>query len=377
MRRTEDIQHDMGRALLLIRGGRSASRSEISAQLSIAAATAGEHVARLIDHGYLRETGVEKNGPGRPKRSLALRAEAGWFAGVEFNAERVQAVRLDFAGRVADADVRPLPAQVTTLTILREMARSIERLKRGATGPLLAAGIGAAGIVDPDAGLGVEYAMVPDWRDVPVVAEFTRRLRVPVTLEHNLRAIAYAERWLGGGRDLDDYVILGPRSGFAVAIVSGGRVITGAHHAAGEVGYWSAGGTDLHDVLSAPAIWRRLASAPPKKRPPADLARAVTTAAASNPRQLAAVVADFADVIGRLHVLLDSQAYFLHGPLTALDDGFCASIVEHARKRTPALDRRPPVIQRSTLGDNAGAIGVACRAMEVWTPATASRRSPA
>jgi hypothetical protein len=76
-------------------------------------------------------------------------------------------------------------------------------------------------------------------------------------------------------------------------------------------------------------------------------------------------------------VLLDSQAYFLHGPLTALGDGFCASIVEHARKLVPAIDRRPPVIWRSSLGDNAGAIGVACRAMEVWTPATAGRSSRA
>ena len=30
-----------------------------------------------------------------------------------------------------------------------------------------------------------------------------------------------AERWFGGGRGLDDYVVLGPRSGFGVAIVQG------------------------------------------------------------------------------------------------------------------------------------------------------------
>lgn len=371
MRRSEDIRHDLGQALLLIRGGRSASRSEISARLGIAAATASEHVSRLIDEGYVREDGVAKGGPGRPKRSLAVRADAGWFAGVEFNATRVQAVRLDFAGRVIDADARTLPARITTRKILQEMARSIAQLKKNANGPLLATGIGAAGIVDPDHGLGVEYALVPDWRDVPVVDEFTRRLRVPVTLEHNLRAIAYAERWLGGGRDLDDYVILGPRSGFAVAIVSGGRVIPGSHHAAGEVGYWPAGRSELHDILTAPAIWRRLEGAPPRRRPPTDLGRAIATAAARNPRVLASIVADLADLVGRLHLLLDSQAYFLHGPLTSLGNSFCSSISDKARILRPALVQRPPMVVRSALGDNAGAIGAACRAMEVWTPANA------
>jgi predicted NBD/HSP70 family sugar kinase len=248
----------------------------------------------------VQETGIEKTGLGRPKRSLATLPDAGWFGGVEFNAERVQAVRLDFTGAVTAGAGRPLPPRATTPVILREVTRAVEQVSRHASGPLLALGVGAPGVVDPERGIGIDYAFVDDWRDVPVGAMLAARWNVPVTLDNNLRSIAYAERWLGGGRQLDSYVILGPRSGFGVAIVAGGRVLAGSHHAAGEIGRWPHGRAELHDALSAPAVWRRLTKAAARSGSPADLGKALVRAAARHPRRLAAVVTDYAGAIARL-----------------------------------------------------------------------------
>ncbi len=355
--------------MLVIRSGRANSRSGIAELLGISPATAGDHVGRLIDHGYLRETGVEKIGQGRPKRTLALHADAGWFAGVEFYESRVRAVRLDFSGAVVETYLRRLPPRVTTQTMLREVSAAIRRLANDAAGPLMAIGVGAAGIVDPQRGIGVECTAIPDWRDVPVVAELGGQFDVPVSLDNHLRSFAYAERWFGGGRHLDDYVILGPMSGFGVAIVSAGRVLSGVHHAAGEIGLWPRGQKQLQDELSPLAVWRRLAAGASDREPPSNLRQAIVEAAARHPRRLAAVAAEFADIIGRLHLLLDTEAYFLHGPLTALGAAFCSDIAGRTRQITPALDRHPPSIIPSTLGDNAGAIGAGCKAMEEWTPA--------
>jgi predicted NBD/HSP70 family sugar kinase len=355
--------------MLLIRSGRANSRSGIAELLGISPATAGDHVSRLIDHGYLRETGLEKIRQGRPKRTLALHADAGWFAGVEFYESRVRAVRLDFSGAVVETHLRKLPPRVTTQTILREVSAAIKRMADDAAGPLMAIGVGAAGIVDPERGIGVECTAIPDWRDVPVVAELRGQFDVPVTLDNHLRAFAYAERWFGGGRHLDDYVILGPMSGFGVAIVSAGRVLSGVHHAAGEIGLWPRGRKQLQDVLSPLAVWRRLAAVASDRERPANLRQSLVEAATCHPRRLVAVVDEFANIIGRLHLLLDTEAYFLHGPLTALGAAFCTHISDRARRLAPALGRHPPSIIPSTLGDDAGAIGAGCKAMEEWTPA--------
>ena len=368
MRSAEEIQTNLGRVVLLIRGRQATSRRGLAEELNLSATTAGDYVEQLIDQGYVRETGIVKSGPGRPQRSLAALPDAGWFAGVEFNAERVQAVRLDFTGNVTAGIVRMLPPRITSRTILREVTLSIKQLGRSAAGPLLAVGVGAPGVVDPQRGVGVEYAFVEDWHDVPVADTLAARHGVAVTLENNLRAIAYAERWLGGGRQLTDYVILGPRHGFGVAIVAGGCVQTGSRHAAGEVGRWLIGKQQIHHLLSAPAVWRRLTQASAGREPPTDLRRALAKAADRFPQRVPPVVADFADVVGRLHLLLDAQAYFLHGPLTALGPAFYESIGRHSAKVMPALSTSPPVIMASQLGDDAGAIGAGCHAMERWTP---------
>lgn len=369
MRRSEDIQADLGRAVLLIRGGHATSRRVLAGQLNLSPTTVGDYVEHLIDLGYVQETGVEKAGPGRPRRSLATLRSAGWFAGVEFNAERVQAIRMDFAGAVADTVVDRLPAGATAHMILHAVMRAIKHVGRAATSPLLALGIGAPGVVDLHRGVGREYAFVKDWHNVPVADTLVRRYRVPVLVENNLRAIASAERWLGGGRNLADFVILGPRHGFGIAIVSGGRVHTGSHHAAGEVGHWPCRRQQLQDALSAPAVWRRLTNSATGKKPPAVLRDALAAAAARYPRRLLNVIDDFADTVGRLHLLLDAEAYFLHGPLTVLGATFCDAISRRTVRILPAVADRIPTIRPSQLGDDAGAIGAGCLAMERWAPA--------
>jgi predicted NBD/HSP70 family sugar kinase len=269
-----------------------------------------------------------------------------------------------------------LPAQVTADQVIKAILACVDRLAATMQGPLLAVGLGAPGLVDAQAGVGLHYAFIPDWNQVPVVGQIGARLQVPVILQNNLRAIAVAERWFGLGHALNDYVILGPRSGFGIAIVQGGRLIEGAHHAAGEVGRWpwpltaGAGGSqEMHHVLSAPATWRRLAGAGPQEPLPANLREALSAVAGAAGPEWDAVCADFARVIGCLQMVTDTGVFILHGPLTVLGERFCESITTAAVALMPALKGAGLQVLPSTLGDNAGALGAASLAMEAWSPA--------
>jgi predicted NBD/HSP70 family sugar kinase len=220
------------------------------------------------------------------------------------------------------------------------------------------------------------YAFIPDWQQVPVVEKIGSKLKVPVILQNNLRAIALAERWFGIGHGLSDYVILGPRSGFGIAMVQDGRVIEGAHHAAGEVGRWpwplmgGAGGSqELHHALNAPATWRRLAGVDGRAKLPEDLRAGLAAVADSEGLEWNAVCADFARVIGLLQMIIDTGVFILHGPLTMLGERFCHSISATACELMPALRGTGLTVVPSKLGDNAGALGAASLAMEAWSPA--------
>lgn len=372
MRNAEELRQNLAQTLLHVRSGRATSRRILAEIMRISPTTAGDYVDQLIRSGHLQESGLEQGRMGRPKRHLSTVAEAGWFAGIEFNAERIQAVRLDFSGTPARSLSRPLPQDADAGSVVREIKELIKGLRQDTAGPLLQIGMGAPGIVDPEAGVGVHYTFIPGWKDIPLKAELERAFKVPVIVENNLRVIALAERWFGGGRELDDYVILGPRSGFGIAVVKSGRLMNGAHHASGEIGRWvwplMGEGKEMHDALSSPAVWRRLAGVSNRARLPVDLHAALKGLAESQGEAWEALIDDYARVMGLLHLLLDTPAYFLHGPLTALGARFGREISRRAVKLMPALATMPPSMVISTLGDDAGALGAASHAMEGWVP---------
>jgi predicted NBD/HSP70 family sugar kinase len=373
MRNPEEIRRNRARTVLHIRSRRATSRRSLADVMALSPTTAGFYVDQLISKGYILEAGLDQNGMGRPKRSLSVRGDAGWFAGVEFNAERVQAVRVDFSGKLAASQLRLLPEGANTAEILKEVKSAITALQKNARSLLLGIGIGAPGVIDPELGLGLEYAFVSDWQKVPVTKTLRSSFEVDVVLENNLRTIAVAERWFGRGRNLDDYVILGPRSGFGVAIVHGGNLFGGTNNAAGEIGQWpwrlAKQPCELHDQLSSIAIWRRLSGSSSRAKLPSNFHAALSKFADAKSKQRDSVVNDFANVLGCLHLLLDSSAYLLHGPLTALGMQFCDEVVAQISSLIPMLRTRLPRFFPSQLGDDAGALGAAGLAMERWEPA--------
>lgn len=369
------LRETLGAAILHVRSGRATSRTLLAKELGISPSTVGLYVDRLIAEKLLDESGVNQGKMGRPQRLLALRSDAGWFAGVEFNAMRLQAVAVDFSGHKAVSVSHTLPADVTADVVIQTIVSSVLKLAESMPGTLLGVGLGVPGVVDPDKGLGLHFAFMPDWNNVPVVSRVQEKLNVPVILQNNLRAIALAERWFGMGHDINDYVILGPRSGFGIAMVQQGRLINGANHAAGEVGRWTwpptagAGPTDeTHHALSAPATWRRLAGVSAKTDLPEDLRGALAALADTSGEAWDAVCTDFAKVLGCVQLITDTRVMILHGPLTALGERFCDHICTTARLLFPALANGDLKVVPSHLGDDAGALGAASLSMESWAP---------
>jgi predicted NBD/HSP70 family sugar kinase len=151
-----------------------------------------------------------------------------------------------------------------------------------------------------------------------------------------------------------------------------GQVFRGAHHAAGEIGRWpwplDGGREELHDRLSAPAIYRRLTGLFQDDPLPPDLRAAFAEWADTNSAEWQEIIRDYARVIGCLQLLLDTEIFFLHGPLTGLGDRFCRAIEAAVGRIAPAMGEMPLKVVPSALGDDAGALGAAGLAMEVWSP---------
>lgn len=339
--------------------------------METSASTVGSYVDNLIALGVVHEFGHEVGGVGRPKRLLRPRAEAGWFAGIEFHKGGIWGVAVDFSGKVVARYHELMPPALDARQVLEGIRRVFCILSSGMSSPLLGVGLGTPGLATNAAGTARSSLYLKDWDHGQLERVLAELTSAPVHLEQGLRMIALAERWYGLQHRLSDFVLLGARTEFSVALVQGGRLTKGAHDAAGELGFWPCEarlGVQVRDLISAPAVYRRLNGLPAGASLPANLCQAFAGLRGTASDSLEEVAADFARIIGWLQLLLDPEVFILHGPVRHLGDDFCRTIIRHVEESVPALRDLPPRLALTTLGEEGGALGAACMAVEHWLP---------
>ncbi len=102
--------------------------------------------------------------------------------------------------------------------------------------PSLPVGIAAAGFID-EARAVVRFAPNIPWREHPLAARIARLTKLPVVVENDANAAAWAEFQFGAGSGVDDMVMLTVGTGLGGGIVLGGQLLRGASGMAGELGH--------------------------------------------------------------------------------------------------------------------------------------------
>jgi glucokinase len=152
--------------------------------------------------------------------------------GVDVGGTKVAALRVRPDGDVLAREIVPTPADDGEAT-LEAMARAAAAVH---TPDVVAVGVGAAGMVDHATGVLV-YAPNIAWRDVALGHVLRSALGVPASVDNDCTTAAYGEWRLGAGRGVDDMLYVGLGTGVGGGIVSGGRLVRGAHGFAAEIGH--------------------------------------------------------------------------------------------------------------------------------------------
>jgi glucokinase len=178
---------------------------------------------------------------------------------------------IDFGGTkvalaTADAGWSPTVSSTrlripTTGSAEEVVRRSLEAARGIVTAPV-AVGVSTIGVVRDDR---IRLAPnVPGWEGM----ELPRMLRdeygdTPVVIDNDVNAAAAAELRWGALRGVDVGIYLNLGTGLAAALVVDGRVVRGAHGAAGEIGYlldptrdncYADGAAPLEELVSGSAL---------------------------------------------------------------------------------------------------------------------------
>jgi glucokinase len=163
-----------------------------------------------------------------------------FVAAIDFGGTKVAVATADTTGSILqqaqlDTNASQGAQQILERTTVTAQAL-IERTLAEVAGHCVAVGVATPGVVH-DHGV-LLSPNIPGWEHVSLRETMRASLHIPtVVVENDVKAAAMAEVLWGALKGADPAVFLSLGTGIAAAIVIGGRVVTGAHGASGEIGY--------------------------------------------------------------------------------------------------------------------------------------------
>ncbi|MFC8512982.1 ROK family protein [Streptomyces sp. NPDC057257] len=250
--------------------------------------------------------------------------------------------------------------------------------------PAAAAGVAVPGIVDEERGVAA-YSANLGWRDVPLRDLLAGRLGVPVALGHDVRTGGLAEGRIGAGKGADRFLFVPLGTGIAGAIGINGRVESGAHGFAGEIGHIVVrpGGSPcpcgqvgcLERYASAAAVSEAWAAA--SGDPEADAADCAKAVASDDPNAVRVwqqAVDALADGLVTALTLLDPRTLIIGGGLAEAGETLFTPLREAVRRRITF--QKLPTIVPAALGDTAGCLGAGLLAWDLLTTTNRTEVTP-
>jgi glucokinase len=305
--------------------------------------------------------------------------------GVDIGGTKIAAGVVDAQGTILRTARRPTPRNDAG-AVLSEVGDVVNELQAGIDGSIVGVGVGVAGGVDQARSL-VYFAPNLAWSQVPVRAVVEAATGLPVVVENDGAAAAWAETRFGAGVGLEHVVMVTVGTGIGGGIVVDGQVMRGAHGVAAEIGHLNAvpGGRLCgcgrngcwEQYASGNALVREARDLAAERRPeagillelgdgtPEGVQGAHITAAAQRGDPIA--MEAFSNVgtwLGRgladLTAIVDPDAFVIGGGVSDAGDLLIASAQRTLSNSVFGGNNRPqPALLLAKLGNDAGIVGAA------------------
>jgi len=304
---------------------------------------------------------------------------------VDLGGTKCSAALIDRKGKMVAR--RTLPVDVSSASApIRQIVQLANDLASGKNpaDTYVAAGVAVPGLVRKD---GTVWAPnLRGWERMPLAQRLTRSLGIPVHVESDRNAAVLGECWRGAARGKSDAIVLMIGTGIGAGILSGGRILRGAHELSGCAGWLTITREDVHaaqgcgeleSLAAGPAIARaaqqRLRDGEATTLAQLETSNITAHAVASAARQGDRLALDIFNRAGRflgfavanLISLLDPQIVILGGGMASVADLYLTALHKAMFERAQPLSANKVKIVVSKLAETVNLLG--CARM-VWEP---------
>ncbi|QMV44028.1 ROK family protein [Cohnella cholangitidis] len=228
-----------------------------------------------------------------------------------------------------------------------------------------AIGFGVPGIANSEEGTVIE-APALQWNHVPFREQMQRYFDKPIFVDNDVNCAALGERWLGSARNTNDFVVVAIGTGVGSAIIANGSLVKGSNYMAGEVAYMVMEQDVLDNGINAFGDFGQFE----KKISGVALSQYGTLPqelfeqyARGDEKSIPIIqqfVTDLSIGIANMVSMLNPQKVILCGGVSQSLSGVLELIRSTVSNFTPI----PTMIELTSIGEEAGAIGAAALALE-------------
>ncbi len=216
-----------------------ASRVELAQRFFIDKKTVTNIVNELLGDNLLSPAGFRESAAGRRQELLTLNSSYRNYIGLDLGATHIIGIITDFQFSIKERifyDIRPGLSVEVIINQMKTILKSLLSSDK-INAEITSIGMCVPGFINPKSGISIIAENIPGWENIKLKENFEKDFKKKIFIEDSSRALGLAEKWIGSGKDQQNFIVLDLGYGIGMAMFADGRLYTGSSYKAGEIGH--------------------------------------------------------------------------------------------------------------------------------------------
>jgi predicted NBD/HSP70 family sugar kinase len=218
------------------------SRVELSRMTGLTKTTVSAIIKGFKDSGIVEESNQISTGNiGKSPIPLHIKADAIHTIGVHLSRQRVETLLMDAQMNIitynTGEDYKKFGQEEIINCLFADINKIMEYAKKKEI-DIGTIGIGIPGPLDAQTGVVKQPPKFKGWKDVPLGSIVQKEYGIPVWIENDANVSALAEKWLGSGRNIHNFICILLNEGIGAGVIINDELYQGTYNFVGEIGHF-------------------------------------------------------------------------------------------------------------------------------------------
>ena len=218
------------------------SRVELSRMTGLTKTTVSTIIKGFKDSSIVEESNQIFTGNiGKSPIPLHIRADAVYTIGAHLSRQRVEALLMDARMNIITSNTGEDYTRFGPEGIIDSLFFNINKIMEYAKEKEIdigAIGIGVPGPLDAQTGVVKQPPKLKGWKDVPLGSIVQKEYGIPVWIENDANVCALAEKWLGSGKNIHNFICILINEGIGAGVIINDELYQGTYDFVGEIGHF-------------------------------------------------------------------------------------------------------------------------------------------